>query len=163
MSEQDQTPDVKANRPFYKKKRIWLLGIIALIVFAQATSGDEDSSSTSASQSSESSETVAAEPALVVTAEELVTALDENALAAKTTYEDKLVTITGKLSNIDASGDYFSLEGAEYSFTNIQIFINDSFIDTVSKFKIGQTVTVTGKITSVGEILGYSVDAISIP
>lgn len=43
----------KASRPWYQKKRFWLLGLIALfIIFAIATSGgDEDSTTTSPSPS----------------------------------------------------------------------------------------------------------------
>jgi hypothetical protein len=36
-------------------------------------------------------------------------------------------------------------------------------VATVSAFKKGQMVTVTGTVTDVGEILGYSIEAISIP
>ena len=99
-----------------------------------------------------------------MTAEQLLTELEDNALAAKNTWENKLVTITGTLDNIDASGDYFSLRGNdEYSFINVQVYIDESFIEAVSAFTKGQKVTVTGEISDVGEIMGYSVDAVSIP
>jgi hypothetical protein len=152
----------KASRPWFKKKRFWMLGIIGLVVvFNLAGSGGGDSGS----QSNQSStEEVSEEPAIEVTADKLITDLEENALAAANTYEGKKVIVTGKLSNIDASGDYFSLKGNDdFSFTNVQIFINDSLLDTVSTFKKGQSVTVTGEVTDVGELLGYSIKAISIP
>jgi single-stranded DNA-binding protein len=102
--------------------------------------------------------------AVAVTAEQLLSELEANALAAKNTWNDKKVVITGTLDNIDASGKYFSLRGdAEITFINVQIYIDDSFTSVVSSFKKGQSVTVTGEITDVGELLGYSVKAISIP
>ena len=120
--------------------------------------------STDSSTSSETSAEATPVPAVKVTAEQLLSELEGNALAAKNTWEDQRVTITGTLNNIDASGDYFSLRGNnEFSFINIQVYIDESFIDAVSAFTKGQKVTVTGKITGVGEILGYSVDAESIP
>jgi ribosomal protein S1 len=118
--------------------------------------------STSSTESSE--EVVATAPAVEVTADQLLSELEDNALSAKNNWDNKKVVITGTLDNIDASGNYFSLRGNnEFSFINVQVYIDDSFIDTVSAFKKGQTVTVTGEITDVGEIMGYSVDAVSIP
>ena len=174
MSEVNETPNnpkaqakadkayAKASRPWFKKKRFWLIGVIGLVVVINSAggTGSSDSSNSASNTSAEAS----AAPAVKVTAEELISQLEDNALAAKNTWEDKRVMITGILYNIDASGDYFSLRGNnEFSLTNVQIFIDDNLIDAVSAFKKGQKVTVTGKISGVGEIMGYSVDAESIP
>ena len=127
-----------------------------------ALGGGSGSSDTSSDQGTSQTETEAAPVA--VTAEQLLSELESNALAAKNSWKDKRVTITGTLGTIDASGDYFSLRGDnEFAFINVQVFIDDSFIDTVSAFNKGQTVKVTGVISDVGEILGYSVKAQSIP
>jgi ribosomal protein S1 len=151
----------KASRPWFKKKRFWAIAIIAIFAIGNAVSGG-GSSSTSSNQESASTETEVA--AVAVTAEQLLSELEANALAAKNTWNDKKVVITGTLDNIDASGKYFSLRGdAEITFINVQIYIDDSFMSAVSAFKKGQSVTVTGEITDVGELLGYSVKAISIP
>jgi len=152
----------KASRPWYMKKRFWALGIIALIVIVSlVTSGGDDAPVADGAGSSQSAE--AEEAPMVVTAQQLIDDLDANPLAAATTYEGKRVTVTGKLSNIDASGDYFSLTGTEdFTLTNVQIFIDESHLDTVSGFTMGQDVTVTGEVTSVGEVLGYSIDAETI-
>lgn len=153
----------KATRPWFKKKRFWLLGFIVLSAISSAIGGGGDSSTTSASSDSAEVQESAA-PAAKVTAETLLSNLDENALSAKNTWDGQIVELTGTLDNIDASGNYFSLRGnSEFSLINIQVFIDDKFIDTVSSFTKGQKVTVTGEITDVGELLGYSVDAISIP
>jgi len=103
------------------------------------------------------------EAALVVTAQKLIQDLEANALAASQTYKGKRVTVTGTLDNIDASGDYFTLRGTEeFSFTNVQVFIDDDLVKTVSGFKADQEVTVTGEITDVGEIMGYEIKAETI-
>jgi hypothetical protein len=152
----------KAVRPMYKKKRFWALGVIVIAIAASAAGGGGSGSSETKSDTA-SKEVAASQPAMQVTAKQLVEELEANALSAKNKYDGKKVVVTGKLSNIDASGKYFSLEGKDFSFTNIQIFIDEKFLDTVSAFKKGQSVTVTGEVTGVGEILGYSIDAISIP
>ncbi len=155
----------KASRPWFKKKRFWLLGILVLGGISSAVSGGGGDSSSTGGSSKVVAESPAAEaPAVEVTAAKLLSDLEANALAAKTDWNGKKVTITGKLDNIDASGDYFSLRGDnEYSFINVQVYIDDSLVPAVSAFTKGQSVTVTGEISDVGELLGYSVKAKSIP
>ena len=155
----------KASRPWYKKKRFISLGVIALIGIGSALSGGGGSDTSSSSSTNQSStETEAEAPAVEVTAQQLLSELENNALSAKNNWKDKRIKLTGTLYNIDASGDYFSLRGDdEYSFINVQVYIDDSLVDTVSAFKKGQEVTVTGVVSDVGEVLGYSVKAQSIP
>jgi len=159
MSEANNAPK-DAQRPWFKKKRFWAIGVVVLVIAMQAGGGSSDSNNSATDTATKAP----AEPATEVTAEELIAALEGNALNAKTTWEDQRVKITGIVYNIDASGDYFSLRGDdEFSFTNVTVNIDESLVAAVSAFTIGQKVTVTGTITGVGEILGYSVDAESIP
>ena len=159
MSEADVTPK-NAMQPWFKKKRFWAIGVVVLVIAMQAGGGSSDSNNSATDTATKAP----AEPATEVTAQKLITDLEGNALNAKTTWEDKRVKITGIVYNIDASGDYFSLRGDdEFSFTNVTVNIDESLVGAVSAFTIGQEVTVTGTITGVGEILGYSVDAESIP
>jgi hypothetical protein len=159
MSEANEAPK-DATRPWFKKKRFWAIGVVVLVIAMQAGGGSSDSNNSATDTATKAP----AEPATEVTAQKLITDLEGNALNAKTTWEDERVKITGIVYNIDASGDYFSLRGDdEFSFTNVTVNIDESLVGAVSAFTIGQEVTVTGKITGVGEILGYSVDAESIP
>ena len=160
----------KATRPWFKKKRFIALGAIALLVVFNAATGGSDSGTSdtpaaaeSAPAAAESAPAAAEEAALEVTAQKMIEDLEGNALNAANTYEGKRVIITGKVGNIDASGDYFSLEGtADFSLTFVQIYINDDQVATVSGYTKGQDVTVTGTVTDVGEIIGYSIDAESL-
>jgi hypothetical protein len=156
----------KASRPWFKKKRFWLLGVVGVVVVLQALGGGGDSSETSSNDSGqqEQNQTTVAITPIAVTAEQLISDLKENALAAKTSWIDKYVTVTGILTNIDASGDYFVLRGdEEFEFIDVRISIDDSFVGVVSAFKMGQSVTVTGMVSGVGEIMGYDIKAQSIP
>lgn len=68
------------------------------------------------------------------------------------------MTVTGILDNSDASGDYFSIAGDEYTFiTDITVDIDESHLETVAGFTMGQQVTVTGVVTGVGEVMGYDI------
>jgi hypothetical protein len=159
MSEANNAPK-DAQRPWFKKKRFWVIGVLAIVLIMQQTG---NSGSTDADNSASETTTEAPAEATPVTAKQLLSELEENPLGAKTSWDGKLVTITGIVDNIDASGDYFSLSAGELTFIGIMVYIDDSFVDAVSAFKKGQEVTVTGTISDVGELMGYSVDAVSIP
>lgn len=96
---------------------------------------------------------------------EMMNDLDSNALKAETKYNNQYVEITGKLSNIDSSGDYISLnpENDDFVIIGVQCYIkNDDQKNKIMEMSKGDTVTLKGKIKSVGEVLGYSLDIDSI-
>ncbi|MCU1634619.1 MAG: hypothetical protein JWM61_3271 [Micrococcaceae bacterium] len=152
----------KANRPFYKKKRFILLAALVIIIIAIAANSGGGGKGTPSGAVSDP--TSAEEPAIVVSAQEMIDVLEGNALNAKNTYEGKRVTVSGFIGNIDASGDYFALDPEPDAFilTGIQVQTSEEFLDQVSSFSEGQAVTVTGTITNVGEVMGYSLEAETI-
>ena len=173
----------KASRPAYKKKRFIIpAGIAAIALFSSVSGGGSDSVETTdvaakkpaaeapaaeapaAPAKAAAAKPVPAEPAIEVSAKELIAALEGNALKAKNTYDGKRVTVTGFVGSIDASGDYFALdpEKGALIFTGVQVTTSEKFMDQVANFTEGQPVTVTGKITNVGEVLGYSLKAETI-
>lgn len=87
--------------------------------------------------------------------------LENNAAAAKDTYKDKYLEITGKLDTIDSDLKYISLISAtkEWDLVGIHCSIkNATTKDTVKTLTRGQTIIIRGKITDVGEVLGYYLD-----
>lgn len=156
----------KATRPWWKKKRFWLLGLLAAIVAVAALSSQTDTPSdpgtdTATTQSAPTNP--ADEPPvapLTVTADKLIADMEANPLKASDTYKNKRVTVTGYVSNVDASGAYFSITGkADFTVTTIRVDIGDEHRDTVAGLSNGDEVTVTGTVTDVGEVMGYSIDA----
>ena len=95
---------------------------------------------------------------------DLQTMLDEleaNALKAEKTYQNKFVEVVGKISNFDSDGTYISIEPENadpFNFTSVMCYIkNDAQLNFLLEKEVGDTVTVKGKITSIGEVLGYSI------
>lgn len=87
--------------------------------------------------------------------------LNSNALKAEKKYQDQYVQITVRLSNIDSDGKYIGLVPSddEYAFIGVQCYIkSDEQTDRVMEMTIGDTVTIKGQITIIGEVLGYSLD-----
>ncbi len=99
-----------------------------------------------------------------VSADELVDALETNALGASNTYEKQKLSVSGTLGAIDSDGKYITIRSNDpYSFTNIQCYIkNDDQKSKLMELTQGAAITVKGKCTGVGEILGYSIDIESI-
>lgn len=153
---------VKNKKPFYK--RIWfiLLAIVVVIAAISLTGGNSDTKPTT--------KTVENTPAKEIvyteyTVSQLISDLEANALKAENTYNDKYVKISGKLSNIDSDGSYISLAPSNNTFTlySVQCYIkNDEQLNKVMEMNIGNNIVISGKITDVGEILGYSLDIDSI-
>lgn len=84
--------------------------------------------------------------------------LEANAARAQQQYLGMYVEFEGRLRNIDANGKYFNVDSGGY-ISSIQCYIkNEEQKQILISKNIGNIVYVKGKISRVGEILGYSVD-----
>lgn len=95
--------------------------------------------------------------------DDLANALATNALNAKETYQGKYIRVTGNLSTIDASGKYFVIDDGGYlgqlDGHGIQCSIkDDATLDRLRQTSTGESLTVCGKVTDVGEVIGYMMD-----
>ncbi len=167
--------------PNCRKKQKGKLGIviavvvILLVIGVVAGGGDNSSSSSSTDTATESSSNndstatkeeadVQAEPEIEyisTTKQELSEALKANALKASDTYKGKYLEVTGHLSNVDSNGKYINIDAGEgdYSFVMVQCYIkNDDQKAAIMDLNNGDAVTIKGKCTDVGELLGYSID-----
>lgn len=98
-----------------------------------------------------------------VTVKEMNKALTDNAAAAKDEYNKKYLEVTGILGTIDSDLKYISLDEGDFDLQGIHCTIkNDEQKEIVKKLKKGQSLTIKGKITDVGEVLGYYMDIIEI-
>lgn len=160
----------KNKPPIYK--RWWFIAIIVIIVLAAiGGSGSSDSSGSTSSTatsktavSSSSSEAAIEYTAYTVT--ELSEDLDSNALKAADKYKGQYVELTGRLSVIDSNGKYISIVDStdEWAITGVQCYIkNDEQKQVVMDMSVGDEIVVKGKITDVGEVLGYFLDMTETP
>ena len=154
--------------PFYKSAWFIILCVVFLIIIIKTASAPSDTATDNATViTSENTKITETEPALEpieVTVDEIVQALNENALKAASTYKDSYVKLTGRLNNIDSDGSYFSLGilSDDFSFDTVLCKIKEGHLDTVMNFTKDQKVTVIGTITSVGEVMGYTLRVESI-
>lgn len=150
----------------------WIvLAIVIIAIGSAAVSGgssDDSSGNTKAASSGnadvsgnekESDEKKEKIEYISVTAQDLVDAMNDNAMKASETYKEKHLKIKGKLGNIDSDGKYISIDSDEIDFVSIQCYIqSDEQKDVIMEKSTGDEITVKGYCKDVGEILGYSID-----
>ena len=142
-----------------------VLAVIAVGVIG-AVGGNSDSNTTSSSGTSaktESAKEVDTPTPIEYTAvsvNDMMSDLDSNAMGASDKYKGKHLEITGKLSNIDAAGKYIDLMAdGDFEIIGVQCYIkSDDQKSKIASMSKGDTVTLKGKCTDVGEVLGYSLD-----
>lgn len=152
----------KNKKPVYKRKWfIALMVIVALGIIGSIAGGGDDKDKVATTDTAQG-QTEQAEPPktpVAVTADTLIKDLDENALKAAETYKGQYLEISGRLSNIDSSGKYFSIRpDSGLSIIGIMCYITEDLKGQVADFKKGQNVKVIGTVKDVGEVMGYSID-----
>ena len=166
----------KNKKTFYKMKRTYVIIIFVFMFFGIFGSSDNNDSNTVSANSNlevavddtleEISDTQSEtqQEQISYTAydvSQLIDDLRNNALSATEKYKNQYVELTGDLSVIDASGKYITIEPSndDFSFESIMCDIkNDEQKSIISSLSKGDTIVVKGKITSIGEVLGYSLD-----
>lgn len=161
----------------------WIvIAVVVLAIIGAAAGGSDDNSKQASntnttaqtSQNSNDSKPKKSEPTedskpepepeityTAYTVTQMMDDLDKNALKAESTYKDQYVEITGRLGTIDSSGKYISLypEDNEWAFIGVQCYIkNEEQKAKVMEMSTDDIVTLKGKVKSVGEVLGYSLD-----
>lgn len=160
----------KNKPPFYK--RPWFIILCVLIVLgAIGTAGgggnnssDSVGTSTGTTTENKSSTTAQVEETIEYThydVSEMMDDLNGNAMKAQSKYKGQYIEITGKLSTIDSDGKYISVTRSddEWAILGVQCSIkSDDQKNQIMEMSIGDTVTIRGKCTDVGEVLGYYLD-----
>ena len=143
-----------------KKSHPILIGIIVVFVLFAAI-GSTGSDSTQINNTDTAVTTPEVIEYQVYTVHEMVDTLEKNAMKAEATYDNQYVEITGRINVIDSDGDYISIVSTKdkYAFIGVQCYImNDEQTNILMDMSTNDIITVRGKITAVGEVLGYQLD-----
>ena len=165
----------KNKKPIYKKVWFWILIAVVVLCIGIGSSGSDDKPETAEPTKQSENNTAGAaekktEPTtqkqieyIQVSFEKLIDDLKNNAYNAKQTWNGQYVEITGGVvENIDASGAYFSIasKSDKYFLDSIRVDISsDIRTEVMGSIASDAPVTVKGKISDVGELLGFVVDA----
>lgn len=152
-------------------KKWWFWAIIAVIVIAVVfgAGGEEEDSASTPTNSSKQAVTNAASEVKeskyeYVSLKTMLDELEANAMKAEANYQNKYVQVEGKITNFDSDGGYISIKPTsagewDYLLLDVTCYIkNDAQRKVLIEKSKGDIVTIKGKITRIGEVLGYSID-----
>lgn len=151
----------------FKTGCLGVIGIAVVIglVGSCAGGGTKDQNKAATSTTSSSSSSGAAQTKQKVYADAdinvLIKEAKDNAASANQNYKKKDVKITGgRILNIDSDLKYITIEGTDPNYTMLHVRCdvkndNKELKDSILKLKKGQSVTVYGTITDVGDLMGY--------
>lgn len=92
--------------------------------------------------------------------------LNTNALRAEEKYQDKYIEVTGKIRSFDSDGKYITIvpnDAVDWSFETVQCYLADPTHKAFLLEKnVGDVVTIKGKVSSIGEVIGYHVQIAEI-
>lgn len=143
---------------------ILIIGVVIGAVTGEDKSVDSTTKQTEATVSDSQKQESESIEYTSVSVNDMMDALNNNAMGASDKYKGKYLEITGKLTNIDAGGKYIDLMAdGDFEIIGVQCYIkNDDQKAKISALTKGDTVTLKGKCTDVGEVLGYSFDITEI-
>lgn len=167
-----QEIDAKAKIcPHCRKKQtpsgclIAIIAVVVIVVLAIAgstMSGGEKTNTGASTNGANSTNTTQQEITYTAySVSELMDDLNTNAMNASDKYKDQYVELTGKLNVIDSSGKYISIIPTDDEYAIIGVtcyFQSEDQKNAVKSAAIGDTLVVKGKITDVGEVLGYTLN-----
>ena len=164
----------KNKKPFYKKAWFIICALVVVIAVA-ANSGKDTNEQPANTETKQQAETTSAQQSEQKTEEviqytsydvsELMNDMESNALKAETKYNKQYLELTGRLGTIDSDGKYISLMPSDNEFAIIGVHCNiknDEQKAKVAELSAGDIITVKGKIVSIGEVMGYTLDIDSI-
>lgn len=153
----------KVKKPLYKKWWFWTL--IVIIGISVANSNKEGTNTETASPQTENEVVEASPESIIYEPVSLRVMLDDlkaNAMKAEKNYQKKHIEIEGKIANFDSDGNYITVEPSdadEWNFDTVMCYIkNEAQENLLMEKNKGDVVTIQGKVKSIGELMGYSID-----
>ena len=171
----------KNKKPIYKKWWFYALVVFVLLGVIGSAGGNNGGTTTAKTEtkstSTEAKTEKAGDPTPAPTptpisyehydVTELFDVLKANAMKAQNTFKGQYVELEGYLGTIDSDGKYIGLgakdDDYEYFLQQVRCDLKtDEQKSVVMELNTGDKILVRGKITDVGEILGYSLKVDSI-
>lgn len=139
------------------KKYCYSLLVMALFALGFAASDDSESENVAEETPTEF---------MKETVETMLSDLKQNEMRAQKKYGGKYMEVTGTLGNMDSEGEYFSLDDNSFGIQDIHCVIpknkKEAITNKLIEMEKGDVIVVKGKITDMGEIMGYRLTVIDV-
>lgn len=149
----------KIKKPFYTKIWVWVVVVLIIGLIGSATGGNDNTSTTNENVAEKAQADITYE---IMDLQTMYDDLEANAMKAENKYQDKYVEVKCKIASFDSDGSYVSVEpiGADEwnfitSMCNIKSSEQKGFL---LEKNVGDSITVKGKVKSIGEVIGYTID-----
>jgi hypothetical protein len=153
----------KASRPWYLKKRYWLLAVIGIAVIAAMVSGGDaqngttnGANGTANSRGGSDANADSAKATMKVEAKSILKEFEENEAAADAKYKGQVLEVAGVVDGVDTDfiddEKYIVQVGAGSNFEIIFVNCNDQSQSDVVSIKKGQDITVVGDFYDGGDL-----------
>ena len=138
----------------------YFYSILVMALFAVGFTSSEDSETSNVTQEEVPTNIEA------VSVEQMLLDLDQNEMRAQKKYADKWFEITGTLGNMDSEGEYFSLDGEIWRMADVHCKLpkekRNELTNKLINMEKGDRISVIGKVTDMGEIVGYYVTIVDV-
>lgn len=138
----------------------YLYSILVMVAFAIGFAASDDSESESVSNEEVPTDFLNA------TVEAMLSDLSQNEMRAQKKYGGKWMQITGTLGSMDSEGEYFSLDDNSFGILNVHCKIpkdkREFITNKLIEMEKGDNIVVKGKITDMGEIMGYQLSVVDV-
>lgn len=145
----------KIKKPLYKKWWLWAIVVVVIAIIGSSSGGEEPVADTTPQQSEE----IVYE---IVDLQTMFNTLDENAMKAEKTYQKKYIEFECQIKSFDSDGSYISVEpvgASEWNFSSAMCYIKDDVQENyLIEKNVGDVIKIKGKVKSIGEVMGYSID-----
>lgn len=91
---------------------------------------------------------------------QLAEEIAKNSFRAKNTYINKYLRLSGTLERIDSDGEYVVLTSQKIGmYATVQCYLTqEAQKDTLLNFNVGDSITLLGKVTDVGDVAEYTLE-----
>lgn len=138
-----------AKKPFYKKKWVWAVAVVLLIIIG--SSGDSSQTTKTTSDTAEAEKVAVTEVALEVTATKLIADYKANEISADGMYKDKQVKVTGVVGSIAKDvldNPYVTLTNeTQYSLESVQCYFSKADEANLSSVAKDTRITLQGRVS----------------
>ena len=149
----------KIKKPIFKKWWFWAIVVVVVIAIANSSGNNETAPKNDSTPVQNQTEEIVYE---AVDLQTMFDELDANAMKAENNYQGKYVEFECKIANFDSDGSYVSVEPVnadEWNFSTAMCYIkDDAQKELLLQKNVGDSISIKGKVKSIGEIVGYSVD-----
>lgn len=139
------------------KKYYYSVLVMALFAIGFAASDDSESESVAEETPTEF---------MQASVETMLSDLKQNEMRAQKKYGGKYMEVTGTLGSMDSEGEYFSLEDNSFGILDVHCKIpknkREEITNKLIQMEKGDLIVVKGKITDMGEIMGYHLTVIDV-